>query len=129
MFFIDGATASRPFNPLRTNRVTLREWVLVCRPPLNWNFVKPCSGARRAAWNTTTRCACGLGRQSLAHEPGAAFAERIAVAPVGLVRRKTGASRAAGTRSPVCVTGSAGVRAPSVFDEAVGIYTKFRAIL
>jgi hypothetical protein len=41
-----------PSNPLRTNRVTLCGWVLVCRPPLALIFVKPGSGARRAAWNT-----------------------------------------------------------------------------
>jgi hypothetical protein len=55
----------------------------VCRPPLNWIFVKPGSGARRATWRQqhAQRFACNIGRQSLAHEPEAAFAERIAVAP------------------------------------------------
>jgi hypothetical protein len=28
------------------------EWVLECRPPLNWNLAVPCSGARRATWVT-----------------------------------------------------------------------------
>jgi hypothetical protein len=39
-----------PSNPLRTNRrAAFAERVLVCRPPLNWIFVKPDSGARRVA--------------------------------------------------------------------------------
>jgi hypothetical protein len=46
--------------------------VPVWAPPLNWFFVKPSSGARRATWvtnNTLTGSRAGLG-ESLAHEPG-----------------------------------------------------------
>jgi hypothetical protein len=31
MFFIFDATATRPSNPLRTNRRALREWIVCCR--------------------------------------------------------------------------------------------------
>jgi hypothetical protein len=59
-----------PFNPLRTNRRQLR-WT-GSRPPLKLIFVVPCSGGSPRHLNTTTRFACRLGRQSLAHEPTAA---------------------------------------------------------
>jgi hypothetical protein len=40
--FIGGATATRPSNPLRTNRERLRRAEFWCvGPPLSWNFVKP----------------------------------------------------------------------------------------
>jgi hypothetical protein len=65
----------------------------VCRPPLNWIFVKPCSGARRATWTQqhAHRFACRIGRlQSLAHEPGAATRTESGVpAPVELDLCKT----------------------------------------
>jgi hypothetical protein len=68
-------------NPLRTNRRTLRERDLVCRPPLSGNFVMAESGARNRAdpckamlIEAVRRAAgiqqaCHVGHQSLAHEP------------------------------------------------------------
>jgi hypothetical protein len=57
-FFDFDATATRPFNPLRTNRkapsgLSFAERIAVApQPPLAWNFARPYSGARRATWLT-----------------------------------------------------------------------------
>jgi hypothetical protein len=60
---------SSTFNPLRTNRgAASLDGVWCAAPPLNLIFVAAGSGARRVAVTQTTRSACRIGRQSLAHE-------------------------------------------------------------
>jgi hypothetical protein len=50
-----------PSIPCARTGSSFAEWVLVCRPPLNWFFVKPCSGARRAAGVQQHAQRAGLG--------------------------------------------------------------------
>jgi hypothetical protein len=66
--------APHPYNPLRTNRGRLCEWVLVCRAPVGLELCKAVFGGSPCYLGNKqhAQCfACDLGRQSLAHEPGA----------------------------------------------------------